>query len=162
MFTFILNLWNFLCFQLETLSPLMNLTKTTYKYRKMITIYIQPGRCCWVINHVENKENFFHSEGIDKFHSNTVFGSSQLFHYIDNFIISSETEKKAFKYPPERNSFCMLLTCCTSFHYSSHCSVCNNFVFWMILSSRKNSICTPQMKCTACVSSSFRTHLIFV
>lgn len=154
-------------------SPLVNLTSTVCKYIKMITVCMQWGRRCWVFRHVENKPvqgelivsicstPLFHSEGTDKIHSNAVLGDSQLFLDIDNFIISSKTEK-AFKYPPERNSFCMPLTCCTSFHYSSHCSVCNSFVLWMILSSCKNSICTPQMKCTACVSSSFSTHLILV
>lgn len=139
----------------------------------MFTIYIQWGRCHWVLSHVENKPvqwellvsicsiPLFHSEGTDKIHHNTVLGDSELFLDIDNFIISSETQY-AFKYPPERNSFFMPLTCCTSFYYSSHCSVCNNFVLWMILSSCKTSICTPRMKCIACVNSSFSTHLIFV
>lgn len=77
-----------------------------------------------MLSHVENKPvqgellvsicslPLFHSEGTDKVHSNTVLGDSQLFLDTDNFIISSETEKD-FKYPHERNSFFMPLTCCT-------------------------------------------------
>lgn len=171
MLTFILNSWNFLCIQFKHFSLLVNFN-TVCKYRKIVTSYIQWGRGCWVLSHVENKLvqwellisicsiPLFQREGTDKIHSNNVLGDSQLFLNIDNWIetiISSKIEK-AFNYPPERNSFYMPLTGCASFHYSSDCSVCNNFVLWMILSSCKNSIHTPRMKCTACVSSSFGTH----
>lgn len=165
---FYLNSWNFLCLQFNHFSPLVNLTNRVCKYRKIVSSYIQWGRQCWVLSHVENRLvqwellvsicsiPLFQRAGTDKVHSNNVRGDSQLFFNIDNFIISSKTEK-AFHYLPKRNIFCMPLTSCTSFHYSSDSSVCNNSELWMILSCKTN-IHTLQMKCTACVSSSFSTH----